>query len=202
MDSRKSASIINLVTSIRASESLSYWTTSPTTRNAGSAAGRFSEGLAQVQTSGYEGPYTGFVDKTGRFAIPPSFHGAGDFSEGLAAVAVGTKWGYVDRGGRIAIPPQFSDACAFSEGLAAVREGMCWSFINQQGNIVIAGPFNDKESFLGGLARIHEGGSFEITDDGPAYWSGGAWSYINRRGVTVRPCCRDDESPGYGKEHR
>jgi hypothetical protein len=166
------------------------------------SAGPFSEGLASVCTSGYGGPYSGFVDQTGRFAIEPQFEAARDFSGGLAAVVAGKKWGYVDRNGRIAIPPQFQDARDFSEGLAAIREGELWSYVDTRGKLVITGPYNDVERFRGGLARVHEGGSFELTHDGPAYWAKGAWFYINRKGRRIRQCCRDEESPGYGREHR
>ncbi len=164
-------------------------------------AGGFSEGLARVCSSSRMDSLTGFIDRTGKVAIKPQFHQARDFSEGLAAVATDRGWGYVDRHGSVAIKPQFEKADDFSEGLAAVKGGH-WSYIDKQGKVVITGQFNDAEAFTGGLARVHEGGSFEITHDGPAYWSGGAWFYINRKGEKVRRCCQDSESPGYGREQR
>lgn len=166
------------------------------------SVGVFSEGLANVRTSGYDGPYSGFIDKSGKFAIQPKFDGARDFSEGLAIVTAGKKSGYADRTGQIVIEPQFDDAKDFHEGLAAVQKGQGWSYIDKRGQIVVAGPFNDTESFHGGLARVHEGGEFVITNDGPAYWTGGEWFYINAKGQKVRRCCRDEESPGYGNEFR
>jgi WG containing repeat len=170
-----------------------------------SSASRFSEGLARVDTSGgYSTGYVGFIDKRGKFAIEPRLQGAGDFSEGLAAVLVGKECGYMDRTGRIVIKPQFDETQRFSEGLAAVGIGKRWSYIDKEGKAVIKGPFNDAEAFNGGLARVHEGGKFEITNDGPSYWSGGAWFYINRKGEKVRRCREDDLefAPQYGKEDR
>lgn len=172
-----------------------------------SDAGSFSEGLARIDTSGEHAGssagYVGFIDKTGKFAIEPRLDGAGDFSEGLAAVLVGNKWGYMDRAGRIVIRPQSDEAQRFSEGLAAVRTGEHWSYIDRQGKVVITGRFNDAEAFTGGLARVHEGGKWVITLDGPVYWSGGVWFYLNPKGEKVRRCREDgDGAPpySYGKE--
>ena len=114
----------------------------------------------------------------------------------------------MDRSGRVVIQPQFEEAQKFSEGLAAVRKGEHWRYIDKQGKAVItgagagAGRFNDAEGFTNGLARVHEGGRFERTNDGPSYWSGGAWFYIDRKGEKVRRCRNDDVqfAPGYGKE--
>jgi hypothetical protein len=155
----------------------------------------------------------GFIDRTGRLAIEPQFHRAGAFSEGFAAVALrkkwgyvdlppprrggggerrgadvapSTRWGYVDRKGRLVIKPQFAEAHKFSEGLAAVQKGEHWCYIDREGKVVIRGRFNEAKDFRGGLARVHEGGSYQEVHDGPSYWKGGAWFYINRKGEKVR----------------
>jgi hypothetical protein len=174
---------------------------SPDSKRYIASANRFSEGLACVSTSGSPGPFTGFIDKSGKFVIEPHFHYASDFSEGLAVVEVGTKAGYVDRSGRAVVAPQFDGADDFSGGLAAVRRGKKWSFIDKRGKTIIPGPFNDVDPFKKGLARVHEGGEFIITKDGPAYWSGGEWFYINAKGEKLRRCCEDgiDHSP-WGRE--
>ena len=80
-----------------------------------------------------DGKY-GFIDRHGKFVIPPTFTSAGYFSEGLAPVKVEGKdhslgkgqltrretgkWGYIDRTGTFKISPQFGSASSFSEGLA------------------------------------------------------------------------------------
>ncbi len=44
----------------------------------------------------------GYVDKAGRWVIPPSFTHAERFWHGLASVAFGAgRWGYVDKGGSV-----------------------------------------------------------------------------------------------------
>jgi hypothetical protein len=65
----------------------------------------------------------GYIDRTGNVVIEPQFQGAGDFSEGLASVAIsdsGYKEGYIDKTGKIVIEPKWDTAGKFSEGLAWV----------------------------------------------------------------------------------
>jgi len=75
----------------------------------------------------------GFVDRTGKIAVPPSFSNAGDFSEGLAAVNAIVKndftcetprnYGYIDKTGAFVIQPQFAFAAEFHNGRAKVGIG-------------------------------------------------------------------------------
>lgn len=60
-------------------------------------AGPFKEGLARVEM---KGPSWGYIDKTGKFAIPVQFTNAEDFSEGLAHVETGLRHRFVDRNGK------------------------------------------------------------------------------------------------------
>jgi hypothetical protein len=65
----------------------------------------------------------GFIDRNGKLVIDPQFGGAGDFSEGLASVAVkdeGYKEGYIDRTGKIVIAPKWDTAGKFLDGVAWV----------------------------------------------------------------------------------
>ena len=56
---------------------------------------QFSEGLAAMPD---EHGKLGFIDRTGRWAIPPRFdHVRLPFQKGLAKVEVGDEWGYVGR---------------------------------------------------------------------------------------------------------
>ncbi len=56
----------------------------------------FSEGLAVVNKLGK----WGYVDRTGKFIIPPRFQEAHRFSDGLALVMVGNRVGYIDKAGK------------------------------------------------------------------------------------------------------
>lgn len=65
----------------------------------------------------------GYMDKTGKVVIEPQFQGAGDFSEGIASVAIskgGYTEGYIDKTGKIIIEPQWDAAGKFSDGVAWV----------------------------------------------------------------------------------
>jgi hypothetical protein len=84
-------------------------------------ASRFSEGLASVRIVTPDTHRVGYIDPSGRVVIQPQFDYADDFSEGLAAVTIGTKSGYIDKTGRLVIQPLFTSASAFSDGLAQVR---------------------------------------------------------------------------------
>ena len=93
----------------------------PVTR-ADFATGHFSEGFATI----WFREKAGFIDRSGRLAIPALFDSTEDFSEGLAAVRVKQKYGYIDRKGRWAIRPRYLLVFAFSEGAARVIEdGPC-----------------------------------------------------------------------------
>jgi hypothetical protein len=70
-------------------------------------ASRFSEGLASVRIVTPDTHRVGYIDSSGRVVIQPQFDYADDFSEGLAAVTIGTKSGYIDKTGKIAIKSQF-----------------------------------------------------------------------------------------------
>jgi hypothetical protein len=81
-----------------------------------SSAGDFHEGLAvaqptkeQAQADGvgppdmFGNPRCGYIDRTGKFVIPPQFPRAGRFSEGLAYVKAENIEGFIDRTGTLVI---------------------------------------------------------------------------------------------------
>jgi hypothetical protein len=63
----------------------------------------------------------GYIDNIGKVIVPFQFDEAAGFSEGLAAVRVGTKWGFIDKSGDYAIMPQFQTAYAFRQGRARIE---------------------------------------------------------------------------------
>jgi hypothetical protein len=76
-----------------------YWTVLDKFRE--SKPWSLSEGLAAVNRLGR----WGYVDKTGRFIIPPQFRKAHSFSHGLALVLVGDRIGYIDKTGKYVWKP-------------------------------------------------------------------------------------------------
>ena len=79
----------------------------------------FSEGLARIMKGKLSLRY-GFIDKTGRVVIEPTFNWAEPFMEGLAAVKIGKRWGFIDPAGKLVIEAKYGTASSFHEGMARV----------------------------------------------------------------------------------
>jgi hypothetical protein len=100
-----------------------------------SSASSFCEGLAKVEDllpgsrpsrGGLfsERGFYGYIDKSGRFSIPPAFREAEDFSDGMALVQKGGAWGFIDRSGALVIKhPKGEKPENFRNGLARVLVG-------------------------------------------------------------------------------
>ncbi len=77
----------------------------------------FKEGRALFKK---DGKY-GFFDENWQIAIEPKYVGAGEFSEGLANVAIeGGLQGYIDIFGNTVIPFEYSSTAPFKNSIAAV----------------------------------------------------------------------------------
>lgn len=88
--------------------------------------GIFRGGHVRVERRTKKGYLYGFLSRSGQLTVPPQYRGAGDFSEGLAAVTLDDRrddplWGYIDETGTLVIKPSFLGAGLFSEGLAPVK---------------------------------------------------------------------------------
>lgn len=108
----------------------------------------------------------GYIDKTGKWVIRPSFEYAGSFSEGLANARVNKEYGYIDKTGKFIIKPQFRNAFQFSEGLAAIisKENAKYGYIDKKGNIVIEPQFENATRFVKGKAKVKIDGKQAIID--------------------------------------
>lgn len=62
---------------------------------------RFSDGLAKVEAS--SGLY-GYIDRQGKFQIPPRFYDGGDFANGLACVVQSFGTSLIDKRGKVVSP--------------------------------------------------------------------------------------------------
>ena len=118
-----------------------------------------------------------FIDKSGKVISAIRYDGAKDFSEGLAAVRIGSDWGYIDKTTAIVIPPRFDEAEPFSNGLARVKKGSLYAYINGKGDFVIPLQFSWADDFSEGLAAVGK-----WSEDG----TGEFW-YINQKGTQVIP---------------
>src|SRR5690606_1983581 len=110
----------------------------------------------------------GYVDTNGSLIIPLEYDGAGNFSEGLAAVRnQDNKWGYIDKENKLVIPYQFEMALErekpgeFHQGLAIFRSEEkeydinLNGYIDKTGKVVIEpmfiAPTNFSEGYAGGI---------------------------------------------------
>ncbi len=109
---------------------------------------------------------TGFIDRAGRFSIPPRFEAASDFSEGYAAVRIHGRWGYIDTAGEIVIEPQFDQARPFREGLAAVESRRSWGYVDKSGSWAIRPRYFRAGFFSESVASVGH-------------------AYVDRKGATV-----------------
>lgn len=137
-----------------------------------SSEGAFHDGLAIVDV----GEKHGYIDKTGRIAIPIDFTYAYPFSEGVAAVTKSQSgndgWGYIDKKGKWVIEPKFQWASSFSNGLAPVNRTRNCGYIDTSGAMVLQPAMSSAETdcatvwgdFIEGLSRWKFGKKYGYID--------------------------------------
>lgn len=125
------------------------------------AALPFSEGLAVLHKG-----RAGYIDKTGRLAIPFEFDWASPFYNGRAAVYSSKKgkMGFIDKSGRIVIDIQYDEVMDFSDGLAAVRSGSKWGFVDKAGRMVVEQLYDEVAPFSDGVAVVRQGDAWGAVD--------------------------------------
>ena len=105
----------------------------------------------------------GFIDRTGRFRIPPRYNGAGQFSEGVAYAwyweGERRKDGIVDESGKFTELPEVNDsAFIFHDGLARFQTPMGqerkYGYMDKTGRVVIPPQFSFSGHFSEGLAWV------------------------------------------------
>ena len=101
----------------------------------------------------------GYIDQTGKFVIEPEFNYVYWFSEGLAAVMIGTKWGFIDKTGNVVIEPKFESGTFFVDGLAEIEIDGNWLYIDMTGKESIA-----ESEFHEGLAVVRVDGKCGYMD--------------------------------------
>ena len=115
----------------------------------------------------------GYIDRSGKFIIPPRFDATRFFWDVIAAVEVNDKWGFIDKNGIYIIKPQFDSTRFPAEGTAAVKLGGKWGFIDKAGGFIANPQFDDTRFFSEGFAAVK---------------TGDKWGFIDRKGnVIVKP---------------
>lgn len=112
---------------------------------------QFVGGLAPVFGADEQ---TGFINMDGKWVIPPSFHSAGNFSEGKAWAMIQRddpeaphgftiRGGYIDTSGAYVIAPEYQFGWDFVQGYATVwtlsddKKTKYWHVMNHQGQRVL-----------------------------------------------------------------
>ena len=94
----------------------------------------FREGLAFARPK--SGHLTGFIDRSGKFVIPPQFGGGGGFKDGIAMVRTTEEHsGLIGRDGRYVVPPVF-DQILFIGGVALAWKGEEQWLIDRTGRVI------------------------------------------------------------------
>ncbi|MEM9915739.1 MAG: WG repeat-containing protein [Planctomycetota bacterium] len=120
------------------------------------ALGDFNQGLARFRSGGR----WGYMDKTFRVVLPPTYEGARDFTSGSAAVKLNGKWGYINRKFEVSVPFEYDRADDFDDTLAMVTLDGKVGFIGRSGRVEIEPQFTWAEPFRLGVARVAVGDSF------------------------------------------
>ncbi|NEW09107.1 hypothetical protein GK047_24330 [Paenibacillus sp. SYP-B3998] len=188
---------------------------SGSTNSGGSSSGSVSPGTdassnAQTLYPMKIGRKYGFMDQAGKVFIQPQFEGAGNFSEGLAAVQVKGSWGYIDPKGNTVITPQYDSASEFSNDNAIVskkdKNGVKFGYINKRGkavgSIMYESALDYKENFAPVVTGTHfaflnRDGNIQFFDsfeDAGSFSEGlakvqikGKYGYINKKGEVAIP---------------
>ncbi|MBL1175831.1 WG repeat-containing protein [Pantanalinema sp. GBBB05] len=126
----------------------------------------------------------GFLDRSGRIAIPLKYDYVSGFEHCLAPIQLDGKWGVIDVKGKIVIAPQYDDKFRFSEGLAAVQVGQKYGFIDRTGKMRIQPRFAYAFDFRDGLASVLER-------------EGGKWGFIDHNGKIAIPLKLDEQPSGF-----
>lgn len=117
-------------------------------------------GLHPVENA--EGKW-GFIDRTGRFRIPPRYNGAGEFSDGVAYAwfweGEQRRDGIVDVNGKFTKLPEVNDyQFIFRDGLGRFQtpsgQERKYGYMDKTGRVVIPPQFSDSGHFSEGLAWV------------------------------------------------
>ena len=152
----------------------------------------FSEGLAWVLGEDASGYVSGYIDKTGEFAIPLQFVHAADFSCGLARVNMGRagEWQFIDKTGTITLELAFDFvSLCFFEGLVAVLSHGKYGFADKTGNLVIPPQFDQTSGFSEGVAAVKIDGKYGYIDKTGEWVIGPQYMWADRFSNGLAPAC-------------
>lgn len=102
---------------------------------------KFNNSRCRVSTGRGEHERYGYIDRSGKLAIPMKYEGASNFNNGLTAVKLNGMWGYIDTAGQPVTPFHFDSARDFACGRAVVEYQGLWGVIDLTGKWIIQPNF-------------------------------------------------------------
>ena len=167
--------------------------------------GRFTGGFAAYKALSNLGiPAWGYLAKTGKVALAPTYDFAGEFSEGLAHAQHEDLFGYLDDAFKWAIEPRYHEAAEFHQGLAAVGLDGKTGYVDKRGQLVVpikyarGGPFSEglapvvvgtKTGYIDATGRMVIEPAFDtaqpFSEGLAAVRVNHKWGYIDARGQRV-----------------
>ncbi|MDZ7852842.1 MAG: WG repeat-containing protein [Halomonas sp.] len=161
--------------------------------------GSFSEGLARVLVADQDGSTVGWIDTEGEWAIEPSFHAGGDFSEGRAPAARSdTNWGYIDTDGELVFPRKFilAEADVYAEGLHPVTLNGERGYMDEEDWAIREITFPDGSSrTIRAGSPFHEGRAG--VKPGPVWINTQGRAVVIPKTVTGHTICNENRMPRY-----
>jgi hypothetical protein len=153
----------------------------------------FCNGIAAISTPKY---LVGYINKSGKIIINPTFEDLFFFSEGLAKQGT-NRYGYIDTTGNFVIKPQFGECNDFHEGMAFVaiidqKHNCTWGLIDKTGQKIINYKFTNVFDFSEGVAAVQfnkmfgyidKTGNYVIPsqfDTADSFKNGLAWAIIKK----------------------
>lgn len=115
----------------------------------------FFDGMAKFEIKKNNKEYIGFIDLSGKIAVPAIYDFAYDYSDGLALVTKGEKEWFIDKKGKVVIPlDQYENVSPFYEGLSSIEKNGKKGFIDTKGKVVIPIKYDSSFGFSEGLAYV------------------------------------------------
>lgn len=133
----------------------------------------FSEGLAVVMKD----ELYGYIDASGKIAIPLQYFAAWSFNQGLAQVLNNGKFGFIDKMGNATVPLMYESAGEYADGLIWVMLDENYFYINKNNKRVIPTNFDNANNFSEDVASVEKNNK---------------WGFIDTKGNTVIPYKYDD----------
>lgn len=154
----------------------------------------------------------GYIDRSGKIAIPVKYHSAYPFFNGMAKVSLNDKWGLIGKSGKEIVALKYDGiGNSFSEGMLRVCLNGKHGFVDTSGNEVVSLKYDRVYDFSYGLAMVfNEKLGWGVIDKSgkeivsPKYHSAysfsdgmakvslnGKWGLIDKSGKEVLPLIYD-----------